>query len=300
MLRRFRKALTRVFPDRPTKRKRRFQKVHGYPLNLQSPRSLSEKVHWIKLNCDLEPLSVFVDKYTVREFVTERIGSDYLIPLIGVYQQFEDIDLAALPQSFVIKATHGCGWNVLVKDKSSIDWDLIRCKINNWLEQSFYTYSGEANYRNLKGRIIVEEFLHAPDGDLRDYKFYCCNGEPLGAHVDIDRFGVHQYRTYDAKWKEFEKESPVTAVDIPQIPKPEKLDEMLEVCRKLSRGFPYVRVDLYYTSGKVYFGELTFTPGDGMATFDPVEADFFFGEPFDVLPLLHRPYVEQHWTPRGS
>ena len=274
--------------------RRRFRSIHGYPLNLQNPRSLNEKVRWIILNCDLEPLSVLVDKSRVRDFVTERIGNDYLIPLIGSYNQFDDIDFAALPQAFVMKTTHGSGWNVLVRDKSSICWDLIRYKVNGWLRQSYYELSGESNYRNLKGRIILEKLLHDPDG-LHDFKFYCCGGEVLGAHVDIDRFGDHQYRTYDSEWREFDKENLSSAIGIPKIPKPAKLDEMIEVCQKLASGFPYVRVDLYYASGKVYFGELTFTPGAGIEPYDPVIADYFFGAPFDVHSFLKPPQIIGNW-----
>ncbi len=273
--------------------KRRFFRKHGYPLNLRNPRSLSEKVHWIKRYCDLEPLSEFVDKYTVRAFIEERIGSHYLIPMVGIYDRFEDIDFDALPQRFAVKATHGCGWNIMVRDKSSLDREAICSQVNDWLNRSFYDRAQEANYKNLKGRILIEELLCNPHGSLDDYKFYCCNGVPLGAHVDIDRFGNHQYRTFDAEWNEFEKNDPVKASNIPQIPKPEKLEEMLEVCRRLSEGFPYVRVDLYYASGKIYFGELTFTPANGLYAFDPTESDFYFGAPFDVFSLRHRPYIQK-------
>ena len=240
--------------------KRQFRKIHGYSLSFRNPRSLSEKVHWIKRYCDLEPLSQFVDKYRVRTFVKKRIGHHYIIPMIGIYNRVEDIDFDALPDRFALKATHGCGWNILVNDKSSMDREAIRNQFNDWLNRSFYDNTREANYRNMKGRILIEALLGSPHDSLNDYKFYCCNGVPLGAHVDIDRFGNHQYRIFDAEWNEFEKKNPAESATIPQIPRPEKLEEMLEVCRRLSSGFPYVRVDLYYTSNKIYFGELTFTP----------------------------------------
>jgi hypothetical protein len=257
-----------------------FRKVHGYPLDLENPKSLSEKIQWIKANCDLEPLSMFVDKYSVREFVKEQIGEQYLVPLIGVYDQLDDIDIDLLPRRFVMKATHGCGWNILVKDKDCMDWKRVRTKMNRWL-RSNYNVHEETCYRNLKGRIIIEEYLEEPHRSLKDYKFYCCNGEPLGLHVDIDRFGDHTYRTYDAKWNEFVKRKHYQEIP-PNVSKPDKFDELLDVCRKLSNGFSYVRVDLYCIDGRIFFGELTFTPGNGMASFDPVESDYYFGEPFDV------------------
>jgi hypothetical protein len=258
-----------------------FRKVHGYALDMENPRSLSEKIQWIKANCDLEPLAPFIDKYSVRGFVRERIGEQYLVPLIGVYDRFDDIDIDSLPKRFVMKATHGCGWNILVKNKGCINWKRVRAKMNRWLRSNYYDVYGETCYRNLKGRIIIEDYLEDPNGPLKDYKFYCCNGEPLGLHVDIDRFGDHTYRIYDAEWKEFVKKKHYRKIP-PNVPKPDKLDELLDVCRRLSNGFSYVRVDLYYVDGRMFFGELTFTPGNGMAAFDPVESDYYFGKPLDV------------------
>ncbi len=258
----------------------RFEAVHGYPLNLDQPRSLSEKIHWIKRYRDLRPLAPFVDKYAVRDFVKARIGETHLVPLIGVYERFDDIDIEVLPAAFALKATHGSNWNVLVKDKGEVDWKAVRRKVNRWLGSDFSLVRGEACYKGVPGRIVVERHLQDAAGQLNDYKFYCCNGEPLGLHVDIDRFGLHRYRIFDADWKEF----PKTKGDagLPVVPRPDRLDELLEVCRKLSAGFSYVRVDLYYVDHRIFFGELTFTPGNGMAPFDPVESDFYFGEPLKV------------------
>jgi hypothetical protein len=260
---------------------RRFQEVHGYPLNLDKPRSLSEKIQWIKLHRDLRPLAPFVDKYAVRAFVKTRIGEEYLVPLIGIYDRFADTDIDALPGAFALKTTHGCGWNVIAEDKSRVDWKAVRRKVNRWLRSDYSLLYGEACYKGLKGRIMIEKYLEDSPGRLNDYKFYCCNGEPLGLHVDIDRFGNHGYRIFDAGWNEFAKTGD-TGGDIPHIPRPHRLNELLDVCRKLSAGFSYVRVDLYYVDDRIFFGELTFTPGDGMSRFDPVESDYFFGEPLDV------------------
>lgn len=261
--------------------KRNFHKIHGYPLNLKAPRSLSEKINWIKLYRDLKPLAPFVDKYTVRGFVAERVGTEFLIPVIGVFNRFDDINIDGLPGAFVIKLTHGSGWNIIIKNKAGVDWLSTRRIVNSWLKSDYSLISGEDNYRNIKRRIMIEEYIQDSAGRLDDYKFYCCNGQPLGLHVDIDRFGNHGYRIYDANWNEFVKtKSPDK--DIPHIPRPENLQILLEVCRKLSAGFSYVRVDLYDVDGRIYFGELTFTPGSGMSAFDPVASDYFFGEPLDV------------------
>jgi hypothetical protein len=259
----------------------KFRRTHGYPLDFANPQSLSEKVQWIKIYRNLEILSPYVDKYEVRGFVRKRIGENYLIPLIGVYDSFDEIDWDSLPVSFVIKANHGSGMNILVKDKTLADWNEIRRKLNRWLKTNYYHWGGEACYKNIKRRILIENYMGDTSGSLNDYKFYCCDGEPLGLHVDFDRFGEHTYRVYDARWNEFNKEKPEGHTP-PYLPKPEKMDEMLAVCRKLSKSFSYVRVDLYYTAGRVYFGELTFTPGNGFEVFDPVRSDYYFGQPFDV------------------
>ncbi len=262
--------------------------VHGYSLNLDKPRSLSEKIHWIKLNCNLESLAPRVDKYEVRNFVQKRVGEKYLIPLIGIYDHFDQIDFQSLPNAFAMKATHGCNWNILVKDKYQIDWNATRTQMNKWLKSNYYNTNLEAVYKNIKGRIIIEELLQDSSGDLKDFKFYCCNGVPTGAHVDFDRYGNHQFRVYDNQWNEFIKEK-LNDKPPPIIPKPNKLEELLDVCRKLSRGFSFVRVDLYYTDECIFFSELTFTPGDGLALFDPVRSDFYFGEAFDVKNYANDP-----------
>lgn len=246
-----------------------FLKAHGYPLNLENSRSLSEKLQWVKLNYDLACLGPLVDKYSVREFVQKRISDKYLIPLIGVYDRFDDIDIISLPEKFVMKATHGSGWNIIVKNKAKLDWKKAEVKMTKWLKTNYYDLNAEAPYKNLKGRIIIEHYLTDSSGPLKDYKFYCCNGEPLGLHVDIDRFGNHTYRTYDARFNEFAKEKQHTNPP-PFVLKPDKWDEMLDVCRKLPEGFSFVRVDLYYTDGHIFFGELTFTPGNWLSPFDPV------------------------------
>jgi hypothetical protein len=261
---------------------------HGYSLNLDTPRSLSEKIHWIKLNCNLESLAPFVDKYDVRNFVKKRAGEKYLIPLIGIYNHFDQIDFHSLPKAFAMKATHGSNWNILVKDKHQIDWKAARTKMNGWLKSNYYNINLEAVYKNIKGRIIIEELIQDSSGDLKDFKFYCCNGVPTGAHVDFDRYGNHQFRVYDAQWNEFIKEKQKENLP-PVIPQPDKFEELLDVCRKLSRGFSFVRVDLYYTDERIYFGELTFTPGDGLGVFDPVRSDFYFGEAFDVINYANYP-----------
>jgi hypothetical protein len=258
-----------------------FRLVHGYPLNLDNPRSLSEKIQWIKLNCKLELLAPFVDKYEVREFVKKRAGEKYLVPLIGIYDHFDQIDLDSLPIAFAMKATHGCGWNILVNDKHQVDWNKARAQIKKWLKSNYYDAHLEPIYKNIKGRIIIEELIRDSSGELKNFKFYCCNGAPMGAHVNINCIVNHECRVYDTGWKEFIKKNCPKELP-PIIPKPVKLEELLDICCKLSKGFPFVRVDLYYTDERIYFSELTFTPANGLEPFDPVSIDFYFGEAFAI------------------
>ncbi|OOZ41524.1 hypothetical protein BOW53_03165 [Solemya pervernicosa gill symbiont] len=240
-----------------------------------------------------------------------------------------------------IATPRSSGWNIRVANKAQISWHSIKKQLKRWLSQCFYERHGEANYRGIKPRIMIEPLLSEDQGELRDYKLYFCNGKYLGAHVDFNRFSDHQYRIYDVAWNEFEKEDPNIVRNLPLCPRPEKLDEMIEIGLKLSQGFPYVRVDLYYPQGQIFsgeslflrklvlgiqaqasgkyltrpfmptapltafaslsiavsVGELTFTPGNGLARYDPIESDFYLGAPFNVLPYLNTPYYEPHWTP---
>ena len=261
--------------------RRRFRLWHGYSPDLERPRSLSEKLVWISLHHDLSALAPYVDKLLVRDFVRKRVGEKRLVPLLGVYDSFEDIDLARLPERFVIKATHGAGWNVVVPDKRTADWQDIRKKFERWLAENYGLISGESCYTPLRGRIVVEEHLESPPGGLHDFKFYCVDGEPLGLHVDFDRYGEHTYRVYDAQWTEFPKTGPVAA-EPPVLARPENLPELLDVCRRLSTGFSFVRVDLYNPGDRISFGELTFLPSHGLRPFDPAWSDHYFGEKLDV------------------
>ncbi|MES2981267.1 MAG: ATP-grasp fold amidoligase family protein [Verrucomicrobiota bacterium] len=258
-----------------------FKESHGYYPDIDHPLSLSQKLMWIKLHHRLDDLSPYVDKLKARDFVSKTIGEAYLIPLLGVFDSFDEIDFDTLPNQFVMKASHGCKWNIIVKDKNNFNKQQAEMKFNRWLKMTYGTVSGETCYRPLKGKILIEKYLEEESGYLTDFKFYCCNGQPLGLHVDFDRFGQPTYRVYDTQWQELLKSKPSLPVP-PILAKPSNFDDMLELCRKLSAGFSYVRVDLYNLNNQIYFGELTFTPGDGRAVFNPVWADYFFGEPLDI------------------
>jgi hypothetical protein len=261
--------------------KNRFKRAHGYEPDLKNPKTLSEKIQWMKVYGHLERFSKYVDKYAVRAFVKDTAGEELLIPLIGVYKKTKEIDYNSLPNSFVMKATHASGWNVIVKDKAEVDWNLAREKMDGWLKLNYYKKSGEPNYKPLKGGIIIEKYIEDSTGDLKDYKFFCFHGEPKFVQVDGDRFVGHKRDIYDLKWNKLPVKFFYENLTQP-VAKPEKLSDMTEICRKLSRGFSFVRVDLYFADGRIYFGELTFTPENGFYPFSPVQYDAIFGKFLDL------------------
>jgi hypothetical protein len=261
--------------------KRRYRKETGGDLDLRNPRTLSEKVHWIMVHGGVERFAGYVDKAAVKDFVKERAGAEFVIPTIGVYGSVAEVDREKLPDAFVLKATHGSHWNVVVEDKSKVDWRAVEKKADKWLHSNLYYKFGEANYRYIQRRIVVEDYLREPSGDLRDYKFLCFHGEPRYVLVDAFRFTHHERAIYDMDWKRV----PITmqfARLREEVPRPEGLGVMMEVCRKLARDFAFVRVDLYWTGGRVYFGELTFTPSAGLLKITPGDYDYAMGEMLDL------------------
>ncbi|MFY0542546.1 ATP-grasp fold amidoligase family protein [Brevibacillus sp. H7] len=242
-----------------------FRKKFGYDINLSNPQTISEKLQWIKLYGKLERFAKYTDKYEVRQFIKERIGEQYLVPLLGVYDNAHNIKVHSLPRSFALKATHGSCWNILVKDKSRLNWYKTRRRMNKWLNTNYCDLSGERNYKPLQGRAMIEKYLHDPSGDLKDYKIQCFHGKPMVVSVIGGRSANSKpkVRLYDMNWKE--PPFDFTGVNLfPQpLKKPKRFSEMVAIAQQLSQDFPYVRVDLYHTNDKVYFGELTFVPLSG-------------------------------------
>ncbi|MBD1383138.1 ATP-grasp fold amidoligase family protein [Metabacillus arenae] len=260
--------------------KKRFKRIHGFELNLTNPRTFTEKMQWIKLNGNLERFSKYVDKYEVRQSIKEKIGEKHLVPLIGIYENVYDIKFESLPKSFVMKATHGCGWNIIVKDKSLIDWNKAREKMNRWVNSNYYDKTKEPNYKSLKGRVIIEELLQDPSGDLKDFRFFCFHGNPKYIQVDGDRFNNHKRDLYNLNWNKLPYK--VVYPNFPKtLDKPKRLNAMISIARQLAQGFPFVRVDLYYLNNHIYFGELTFVPSNGFNRY-PIEYDRLLGNLLDL------------------
>jgi hypothetical protein len=255
-----------------------------YNLNIFTPKTFCEKIQWLKVFYEKPLLTICADKYRVREYVEEKIGTDILVPLIAVYDSLEEIDFDTLPSKFVLKVNWGSGLNIICKDKAKINIQEIKDTLSKWLrkESNHYYYSFEFSYKNIIPKIVCEQYIEQIDGKLLDYKFFCFNGNVKYIQVDFDRHTNHTQSFYNREWEKvnftlkFEQK-------MEPIAKPEHFDKMLEIAEKLSQDFTFVRVDLYNIDAQIYFGELTFCPGSGMYVFNPNEWDEKLGE-LIVLP----------------
>lgn len=249
---------------------------YGYKmrwLNINNPKRFNEKIHWLKLNPCIKNGDILADKFKVRDYIKKTIGETYLIPLIGVWENIEDIDFEKLPNKFALKANHGSGMNIICRDKNNLSWNKIKQKLKFWLENSQYCISREWQYKNTPRKIICEEFL---EYDITDYKFFSFNGEPKYIQVDVDRFENHTRAFYTTNW---ELAPFTTLYKHPQkeITRPKELDEMLNIAKTLAKDYSFVRIDLYIHHNKIYFGEITLHPEGGCGVFIPDEYDYILG-----------------------
>ena len=259
-----------------------YENSHGYKINWENPTLYTEKMQWEKLY-NKDPLKTTLsDKYLVREWVKEKVGEEYLIPLIGVWDKFSDVPFKSLPNKFVLKTNHGTGTNIIVPDKSKCNWGDARRKVNDWMKMDFaYNNLFEMHYSQIERKIIVEEYVETGTGDLQDYKFLCFGGVPKFCWVDMGRYTKHTRTVFDMNWKKQPWTQGYKTVD--NIPKPKNFEKMVEIVTKLCEGFAQVRVDLYNVNGKIYFGEMTFTSTSGFDRIIPAEYDKTLGDLW-VLP----------------
>lgn len=255
-----------------------YYEYFGKELHLEHPVTYNEKMQWIKLFDNSELKTQLADKYAVREWVEEKIGKEYLIPLLGVWDSFDEIDFEQLPQSFVLKANHGCGYNYIVRNKAEMDYEDAREKFRGWMAENFAFNSMELQYMNIPHKIIAEEYIENGGGELNDYKIFCFNGKAKYIMFLAERQTHLKMAFYDLDWNLL----PFT-YSYPQytkeVPRPEKLDEMIQVAEKLAEGFNQVRVDLYYLNdGTIKFGEMTMTSASGRCQWNPPEYDEILGK----------------------
>ena len=259
----------------------KFRLTMGYWMDFAHPKTYNEKLQWLKLH-DRKPIyTQMVDKYTSKRHVAERIGEKYIIPTIGVWERPEDIPWNELPNQCVAKVTHDSGGIVICKDKSQLNIFTAKQKLSNGLKRDYYAVSREWPYKDVKRQIIVEQYMVDESGhELKDYKFFCFDGEPKMLFIATDRENTNEETKFDFFDMKFNL-LPFTnghkhAKVLPT--KPKGFDTMVELARKLSIGIPHVRVDFYDINGQVYFGELTFYHWSGFVSFEPKEWDYKIGE----------------------
>ena len=271
-------GLTRWMSDEQFLKKEYFLQM-GKPLNLNDPKTFNEKLQWLKIHNRKPEYTTMVDKYAVKQYVADRIGEQYIIPTLGVWEHFDDIDFDNLPKQFVLKCTHDSGGIVICRDKSKLDKKTAKKKLEYYLKRKYYYIHREWPYKNVKPRIIAEKYMTNGDGeDLNDYKLMCFNGKVKTTFVCSDRFSKDGLKVtfYDTDWRRmpFERHYPTSKTE---IDKPQTYEEMVILAEKLAFGIPFVRVDFYEINGNIYFGELTFFPGSGYEEFTPEEWDKTLG-----------------------
>ena len=262
--------------------KRLFYNHCGYYLDIDNPKTFNQKLQWLKVNYDNPRLARCVDKAEFKVYIAEQLGEGYTIPLYGVWENESMIDFDALPESFVLKSTlQSDGRHIIVvKDKAKLDFDKLKTVLCSWLlPRNSLCVSYCHAYHNLRPRILAEEYFEGFEGQVLDYKFMCFNGKAELLFVVADRGKAMGVNFYDLDWNllPFTRVYPNTSYP---ITKPKNFDLMLEIANKLAAPFPFVRVDFYESSdgNNVYVGELTFYPGGGYESFQPIEWDYKLGD----------------------
>jgi hypothetical protein len=254
-----------------------------FPWN--NPRSFNEKLQWLKANDHNPMYPKLVDKFAVRKYIADAIGEEYLIPLVGgPWNCFDEIDFSSLPERFVLKTTHDSGGVVICRGKHDFDMQCAREKLEKSLKRNYYWGGREWPYRDIQPRIIAEAYMEsASGGDLLDYKFMMFGGTFRSVFVCSNRFAEGELNVtfFDPDWNRMPFERYYHA-DPQELKKPACYDEMIRIARRLSEHLPFVRVDLYEISGRVYCGELTLYPGSGLEAFQPEEWDYTLGEWLDL------------------
>lgn len=257
-----------------------YYKVFKRKPNFNNIATFTEFIQSMKLVKSNEALSVFTDKYAVREHVKDLIGEKYLVKLLGVWDKEDEIDYSQLPTQFVLKTNHGSSWNIIVPNSQQLDIEKTNKQLKSWLSQNFFDFSKEPHYRRIKPKILAEEYLVDSNGELLDYKFFCFYGQPYFIQVDVDRHSANRSRIlFNLNWERL----PFTISHFPITEKmpvqPANFAEMLQIVKVLAQDHVHVRVDLYNVDGQIVFGELTFTHGSGWEKFYPNDSyDFLLGD----------------------
>lgn len=246
-------------------------------LNLDGPKRYNEKLQWLKLYDHNPQYTDLVDKYEVRKHVEKLIGEEYLIPIYGIYDNYDEINFGKLPDQFVLKPTHTSGDVFICKDKTVINHAELKKELSEWLNKNYFDYHREWPYKNIKPRIICEKYMSEKGSDrIKDYKYFCFDGKAEMMFVASDRGTNTKFDFYDRQFNHMNIEQHYPKSD-KALSKPNNYDEMVEISEKLSKGFPHVRIDLYSINDKIYFGEFTFYHFSGFEPFVPDSFDYELG-----------------------
>lgn len=265
--------------------KRMFRKFQGYELDLDNPKTLNEKLQWLKLYDRKDYHSIYADKYAAREYIRNTFGENYLIPLVFYTSDYRELRPENLPNyPFVIKTNHGFGNTIIVRDKNRIDWEKLRMDYRRWLHENYYYYEREWQYKNIKPLIIVEKMLLSKDGKVpNDYKLNFIEGKLEFIYVSVDREGTNKRNIYDSDWNPLlfawaRKGKDLSKLRGDEILPPLTLQKMIEFGSVIAKLYRYVRVDFYDVDGELYFGEITQCHGGGFDQMLPFKYDLKFGE----------------------
>ena len=262
-----------------------FRARFGRKLDLNNPKTFNEKLQWMKLYNRNPEYTMMVDKYLVREYVREKIGEEYLIPLLGVWDDPDKIDFDKLPMQFVLKCNHNSGLGMCIcKDKNELDIAQVKNELRKGIEQDYYLTGREWPYKNVTRRIIAEKYMVDESGyELKDYKYYCFDGKVKIIMINSDRMSSKETRAnyFDENYQPLDFVWGYENAKIPPT-KPEKFEEMKCLAEKLSEGIPHVRIDFYQTPQGVFFGEMTFFDGCGFDAIEPIEWDYKIGSWIDL------------------
>lgn len=284
-----RQPLAHYIPDKIFLKIMFYIKVHYFP-DLNNPITFNEKIQWLKLHDRNVRYTAMVDKSTAKKIAENMWGEQYIIPTLGIWDSFNQIDFDLLPNQFVLKCTHNSGGVIIVKDKKTLNRNTAKKKIEKSLKENYYYNSREWPYKNVMPRIIAEKYISQSEQDsLNDYKLMCFNGEVKCSFTCSNRFGKEglYVNFYDKDWKPmpFIRKYPKNPVE---IKKPQNYEKMVELAEKVSKNIPFLRVDFYECNGKIYFGEFTFYPGSGMEWFEPFEWDRKLGEMISLKQILEK------------
>lgn len=247
-------------------------------LEFEDPHRFNHKIIWLKMNYQHPKATLFADKLQVKDYIADKISPDILIPTLQEWDSVADINLKTLPDSFVLKCNHGSAWIILIENKSDADWQNVKQNLAKWLRTNYYELGKEYQYRFIEPKVFAEPYIRTDDGKaLSDYKIFCFNGDPKYIQVDVGRFADHRRNFYNLNWEKmpFKLLYPGFSFD---IPKPDRLDDMIDIAKKLSKNSPFLRVDLYAFGKTIYFGELTFHPEGGFGPITPDQWDIKLGD----------------------